>query len=154
MTVNGNTQEAMAEPRRSLLDFLREDLAMTGTHTGCEQGACGCCNVLLDDVLVRSCLVLAQDAEAARVVTVEGLATTEGLSDLQRSFCKHHALQCGYCTPGMLMAAQALLLDNPRPTRAEIAEGLSGTLCRCTGYQQIIDAIADVVTTVAPDQDR
>jgi carbon-monoxide dehydrogenase small subunit len=142
LIVNGKPVEATAESRRSLLDFLREDLGLTGSHAGCEQGVCGCCNVILDGALVRSCLTLATDVAGSEVLTVEGLAEDGELSPLQRSFCQHHALQCGYCTPGMLMAAHALLTECPHPTPEQITEALSGTLCRCTGYQQIADAVA------------
>ena len=141
LVVNGAPLEATVESRRSLLDLLREDLGLTGSHAGCEQGVCGCCNVILDGALVRSCLVLAQDVAGSEVLTVEGLAVGGGLSPLQQAFCRHHALQCGYCTPGMLMAAHALLAECPRPTREQVVEAVSGTLCRCTGYQQIVDAV-------------
>lgn len=141
ITVNGHPAEVTAESRQSLLDLLREGLGYTGSHAGCEQGVCGCCNVMLDGALVRSCLVLAQEADGGDVLTVEGLSDGQGLSALQRAFCQHHALQCGYCTPGMLMAAHALLAECPRPSHQQIIEALSGTLCRCTGYQQIVDAV-------------
>lgn len=146
LTVNDRPAVASVEARKSLLDFLRDDAGLTGTHTGCEQGVCGCCNVILDGVLVRSCLVLVQEADGGTVETVEGLADEDELSPLQQAFCDRHALQCGYCTPGMLMAATALMRENPHPDREEIVDALSGTLCRCTGYQQILDAIGAVLT--------
>ena len=128
---------ASVEPRRSLLDCLREDLRLHGTHAGCEHGSCGCCNVLLDGEVVRACLLLAVQADGATVTTVEGLESPTGLSPLQEAFCEFHALQCGYCTPGMLITLTDLLDHTPQPSDAEIVEAISGNLCRCTGYQQI-----------------
>jgi len=141
--VNGKRREARVPARLSLVDWLREELRLTGTHVGCEHGVCGACSVMLDGEPVRSCLMYAVQASGHRVITVEGLAKPDGsMSVLQDSFCETHGLQGGYCTPGMLIAAQALLDANPRPTDADIRETISGNLCRCTGYQQIVDAVA------------
>jgi carbon-monoxide dehydrogenase small subunit len=141
--VNGTMRTGQVTARTSLVDWLREHLHLTGTHIGCEHGVCGACSIMLDDEPVRSCLMYAVQANGHRVTTVEGLQQTDGqLSVLQDSFCETHALQCGYCTPGMLIAGQALLNANPRPTDDEIREAIGGNLCRCTGYQQIVDAIA------------
>jgi carbon-monoxide dehydrogenase small subunit len=141
LNVNGRAREAVVEPRRSLADFLREDLGLTGTHVGCEHGVCGACTVLLDGEPVRSCLLFAVQCEGAEVTTVEGLAEGERLHPLQQAFWEHHGLQCGFCTPGILLAAKAFLEENPAPTDAEIREALAGHLCRCTGYQFIVEAI-------------
>ena len=141
--VNGAQRTGHVAARTSLVDWLREHLNLTGTHIGCEHGICGACSVMLDGEPVRSCLMYAVQANGHRIVTVEGLQRPDGsLSVLQDSFCETHGLQCGYCTPGMLIAAQALLNTNPRPTEAEIRNAIGGNLCRCTGYQQIVDAIA------------
>src|SRR5262249_16136755 len=141
--VNGVARRSQVLPRVSLVDWLREHLHLTGTHIGCEHGICGACSIMLDGEPVRSCLIYAVQADGHRVTTVEGLARPDGsLSVLQDSFCETHGLECGYCTPGMLIAAQALLNTNPRPTEAEIRDAIGGNLCRCTGYQQIVDAIA------------
>ncbi len=141
LRVNGRAHEATVEPRRSLADFLREDLGLTGTHVGCEHGVCGACTVLLDGEPVRACLLLAVQCEGAEVTTVEGLAPGEALHPLQQAFWDHHGLQCGFCTPGLLLTARAFLEENPAPTEAEIREAIAGNLCRCTGYQFIVDAI-------------
>jgi carbon-monoxide dehydrogenase small subunit len=141
--VNGTQRDSRVSARTSLVDWLREQLHLTGTHIGCEHGICGACSIMLDGEPVRSCLMYAVQADGHRIVTVEGLARPDGrLSILQDSFCEAHGLQCGYCTPGMLIAAQALLDANPRPTEDQIREAIGGNLCRCTGYQQIVDAIA------------
>jgi aerobic carbon-monoxide dehydrogenase small subunit len=141
--VNGTQRTGQVTARTSLVDWLREHLHLTGTHIGCEHGICGACSVMLDGEPVRSCLMYAVQANGRRIVTVEGLQQRDGsLSVLQDSFCETHALQCGYCTPGMLIAAQALLDANPRPTEEQIREAIGGNLCRCTGYQQIVDAVA------------
>jgi len=141
--VNGTKRVGQVSARTSLVDWLREHLNLTGTHIGCEHGICGACSILLDGEPIRSCLIYAVQADGHRVVTVEGLARPDGqLSILQDSFCETHGLQCGYCTPGMLIAAQALLDANPRPTEEQIRDAIGGNLCRCTGYQQIVDAIA------------
>ena len=140
--INGRVHEGEVPARLTLVDWLREELHLTGTHVGCEHGICGACSVLLDGEPVRSCLMFAVQADGHRVTTVEGLAGEDGkLSALQDSFCETHALQCGYCTPGMLIAAHALLQETPHPTEAEIREAIAGNLCRCTGYQQIVEAI-------------
>jgi aerobic carbon-monoxide dehydrogenase small subunit len=141
LCVNGQEYRSPVEARRTLADFLREDLDLTGTHLGCEQGVCGACTVLLEGEPVRACLLLAVQADGARVTTVEGLADGDRLHPLQEAFRAHHALQCGYCTPGILLTALAFLAEHPRPTRDEIREMLAGTLCRCTGYQFIVDAV-------------
>jgi len=139
--VNGVTYERDVEARRLLIHFLRDDLDLTGSHIGCDTGNCGACSVLLDGMLVKSCMLLAVQAEGASIRTVEGLADGDELSALQQSFSDHHALQCGYCTPGMLVAATVLLQRNPRPSDEEIRKGLQGNICRCTGYWNIIDAV-------------
>ena len=140
--VNGKQRFAQVPARLSLVDWLREELHLTGTHVGCEHGVCGACSVMLDGEPVRACLMYAVQAHGHRVTTVEGLARPDGsLGVLQESFCEAHGLQCGFCTPGMLIAAQALLEVNPAPNEAEIREAIGGNLCRCTGYQQIVDAI-------------
>lgn len=141
VTVNGRDFERPAEARMTLADFLRQELNLTGTHLGCEHGVCGACTILLNDEAVRSCLMFAVQADGARIQTVEGLADGTELHPLQRAFQDQHALQCGFCTPGFLMTAAAFLEENPAPTRAEVREAISGNLCRCTGYQPIIDAI-------------
>jgi aerobic carbon-monoxide dehydrogenase small subunit len=143
LIVNGRQRRGRVAARTTLVDFLRDTLRLTGTHVGCEHGVCGACSVLLDGRAVRSCLMFAVQADGASITTVEGLAPdSEGLSVLQDSFWELHALQCGYCTPGMLIAAHALLQENISPTEAEIREAIGGNLCRCTGYKQIVDAIA------------
>ena len=144
VTVNGRRYREEVEPRLLLSDFLRGGLGLTGTHVGCEHGVCGACTVRLDGVAVRSCLVLAAQVDGAEIVTVEGLANNGQLTPLQEAFRRHHALQCGFCTPGILMAADDLLSRETAPTRAEIVDMLSGQLCRCTGYAPIVDAIAEV----------
>jgi carbon-monoxide dehydrogenase small subunit len=142
--VNGREVEADIEARRHLADFLRDDLGLHGTHLGCEHGICGACTVLLDDEPVRSCLVLAVQADGAEVTTVEGLADGDTLHPLQQAFHEHHALQCGFCTPGFLLTALYLLRENPGlDDEQEIREALSGNLCRCTGYKNIVDAVRD-----------
>jgi len=142
--VNGVEQERPVEVRKNLADFLRDDLDLTGTHVGCEHGVCGACTVLLDGEPVRSCLLLAVQAEGASVTTIEGLADEERLHPLQQAFWDHHGLQCGFCTPGILLTAKAFLEENPRPSEAEIREAISGNLCRCTGYHFIVEAILAV----------
>jgi carbon-monoxide dehydrogenase small subunit len=142
-TINGEPAEFLCEPQQTLLDVLRDELGLTGTKEGCGSGDCGACSVILDDRVVCSCLVLAAEAEGARITTVEGLATGEALHPLQRQFLEHAALQCGFCTPGLLVAAKALLDRNPNPTETEVRYGLAGNLCRCTGYDKIIRAVLD-----------
>jgi aerobic-type carbon monoxide dehydrogenase small subunit (CoxS/CutS family) len=147
VTVNDRVHERTVEPRVSLADFLRDELDLTGTHVGCEHGVCGACTVLLEGQPVRACLLLAVQADGRRVTTVEGLTPAEGLSPLQEAFRAHHALQCGFCTPGILLTVHAWLRDRgvegaPPPTEAEIRELLGGNLCRCTGYHFIVEAVA------------
>jgi len=151
LVVNGRHVDAELEPRRTLADFLRNTLRLTGTHLGCEHGVCGACNVLLDGEVVRACLMLAVQADGHAVVTVEGLSPARGLNALQQSFKTHHALQCGFCTPGFLIAAHALLQEDPHPSRARIEEAISGNLCRCTGYIPIVQAIDAVAQEQRPD---
>ena len=143
LRVNGEQRRGRCEPRVTLVDFLRETLGLTGTHIGCEHGVCGACTVLLDGHSVRSCLMFAVQAEGADITTVEGLAPPGKMNDLQRAFQSYHALQCGFCTPGLLTTAQALLRDTPDPTEDEVRHAISGNICRCTGYQPIIVAILD-----------
>ncbi len=142
MTVNGKTVSGEVEGRTLLVDFLREGLELTGTHVGCDTSQCGACVVHVDGKAVKSCTMLALEAEGAHVTTIEGMANPDGsLSTLQQAFQDHHGLQCGFCTPGMIMSAAALLAENPRPSEAEIREYLEGNLCRCTGYHNIVKAI-------------
>jgi len=139
--INGAKRTATVEPRRSLVDFLRHDLGLVGTHVGCEHGVCGACTVLLDGRTVRSCLLFAAQADGSEVTTIEGIGTAEALHPLQLAFQQHHALQCGFCTPGMILAALELLRDNADPSDEEIRAGLSGNLCMCTGYVNIVRAV-------------
>jgi len=143
LTVNGTVYERTVAVRMTLADFLREELNLTGTHLGCEHGVCGACTILYNGAAVRACLMLAVQTDGSEVETVEGLADGENLSPLQASFRKHHALQCGFCTPGMLMSAHALLTAEPDADAERIREVLSGNLCRCTGYLSIIAAVLD-----------
>lgn len=145
-TVNGDPVEFLADPRDSLLDCLRDQLALTGSKEGCGTGDCGACSVTLDGVLVCSCLVLGVEAQGKSVGTIEGMAQGEDLHALQRKFIEHAALQCGFCTPGILMAAKALLDQNPDPTESELRFWLAGNLCRCTGYDKIIRAVMDAAS--------
>ena len=140
-TLNGAHREIWTRPDRLLVDLLREDLGLTGTKKGCEQGECGACTVIMNGESVLSCLMPAQKAEGAEILTVEGMADTKGLHALQESFLEEGAVQCGYCTPGMLLSAKALLDKNPQPDSAEVARAISGNLCRCTGYSSIIKAV-------------
>jgi carbon-monoxide dehydrogenase small subunit len=142
LRINGRTYQGRAEPRKTLADFIREDCGLTGTHLGCEHGVCGACTILMDGEAVRSCLLFAVQAEGAELRTVEGLADGDRLHPIQQAFWEHHALQCGFCTPGFLMTTVEFLRDNPHPTEREIREGLAGNLCRCTGYQNIVKAVA------------
>ena len=143
LQVNDRSVDALVEPRLTLADFLRKELKLTGTHVGCEHGICGACTILLDGQAARACLLLAAQLGGHRVTTVEGLSRPEGLSVLQQCFRKHHALQCGFCTPGLLVTAHALLQESPTPSREQIQDTVSGNLCRCTGYIPIVDAIED-----------
>jgi len=142
LNVNGREYEGTAEPRTLLSDFIRDHLGLTGTHVGCEHGVCGACTILMDDEPVRSCLMFAIQAQGSALRTVEGMAISETeLHPVQQAFWECHGLQCGFCTPGFLMTVEALLRDNPDPTEDEIREGISGNLCRCTGYQNIVTAV-------------
>ena len=142
--VNGETYEVLVDPRRTLLEVLREEMGLTGTKEGCSLGSCGACTVILDGKPVLSCLVLAVDAEGKEILTIEGLAQGEKLHPIQKSFVEHGAIQCGYCTPGMVMSAKALWDKNPHSTNEEIKKAISGNICRCTGYTKIIEAIQSV----------
>jgi aerobic-type carbon monoxide dehydrogenase small subunit (CoxS/CutS family) len=141
VTVNGTTYAREVEARKLLIHFLRDDLDLTGSHIGCDTGNCGACSIIVDGTLVKSCMLLAVQADGTQIETVEGLADGEELSKLQQAFSAHHALQCGYCTPGMLMSATALLRKNPHPSDEEIKKGLQGNICRCTGYWNIFEAV-------------
>jgi len=147
LTVNGTQVSRRVAPRVHLVDFLREDLGLTGSHIGCEHGVCGACTIRVNGAIVRGCLMLAVQANGCSVDTIEGLSDSGELKDLQKAFHEKNALQCGFCTPGMLMAAQDLVLKNRKPTREEIREHISGNYCRCTGYQAIVDAIEEVIQT-------
>jgi len=142
-TINGEETEFLCEPRQSLLEVLRETIGLMGAKEGCNNGNCGACNVILDGVLVNSCLVLAVEIQGRSVTTIEGIATAEGLHPLQQKFIEHAALQCGYCTPGFIVASKALLDQNPDPSEQEVRAWLAGNLCRCTGYDRIIKAVLD-----------
>ncbi|MGE0060857.1 MAG: (2Fe-2S)-binding protein [Xanthobacteraceae bacterium] len=144
-SVNGTAYEANVEPRRHLADFIRHDLGLTGTHVGCEHGVCGACTVMLDGVPVRSCLMFAGQADGAEIVTVEGLAADGVLHPLQEALWNRHGLQCGFCTPGVLMTLVAYLRDNLQASEHDIRDAISGNICRCTGYENIVDAALDVV---------
>jgi aerobic-type carbon monoxide dehydrogenase small subunit (CoxS/CutS family) len=139
--INGEEFEREVEARRLLIHFIRDDAGLTGSHIGCDTGNCGACSVLVDGTLVKSCMMLAVQADGAKIETVEGLATDGELTALQQAFSDHHALQCGYCTPGMLMSATALLRENGNPTEAQIRTAIQGNICRCTGYVNIIEAV-------------
>lgn len=141
LTVNGKAREGRCEPRTLLVDFLRDNLALTGTHAGCEHGICGSCTILFNGEAARSCIMLAVQADGGEIITVEGLARDGKLHPLQQAFHEHHGLQCGFCTPGMLIAAMDFLQTNPSPNEQEVREGLSAVLCRCTGYQNIVAAV-------------
>jgi len=145
VTVNGTAYERDVEPRKLLIHFLRDDLDLTGSHVGCDTGNCGACSVIVDGTLLKSCMMLAIQADGASIETVEGLGADGELAPLQQAFGEHHALQCGYCTPGMLMSAKALLDENPEPTEGEIRRAIQGNICRCTGYVNIVEAIAAAV---------
>lgn len=143
VSINGRTYRGVVEARKTLADFIREDAALTGTKLGCEHGVCGACTVLVDDAPARSCLMLAVQADGRRIRTVESLADGAELNPLQQAFRNNHGLQCGFCTAGFLMSATALLEQNPTPSREEIVETVSGSLCRCTGYQTIVEAVQE-----------
>jgi len=152
--VNDRRVEATVEPRLTLADFVRTTLRLTGTHLGCEHGVCGACTILLDGRAARACLLLAAQCDGHRVTTIEGLSPPRGLTPLQQCFRRHHALQCGFCTPGMVVTAHALLEETPRPSREQIRDAISGNLCRCTGYVPIVDAIAEAAEARATRPDR
>ncbi|MDN5746052.1 MAG: (2Fe-2S)-binding protein [Nocardioidaceae bacterium] len=144
LRVNGKEHEIVIESRKTLADVLRQDIGLTGTHLGCEHGICGACTVLMDGEPVRACLVFGVQADGHELRTVESLADDDELNDLQQAFSKHHGLQCGFCTPGFLMLGEAYLATNPEPDREEVREVVSANLCRCTGYQGIVDAVCEV----------
>jgi aerobic carbon-monoxide dehydrogenase small subunit len=149
LRVNGQDRRVLVEPRKTLADTLRENCGLTGTHLGCEHGVCGACTVLLDGAAVRSCLLFAVQAEGAEVTTIEGLSPSDGsLSPVQEAFRQCHGLQCGFCTPGFVVSATAFLREHPHPTEVELREGLSGNLCRCTGYQGILAAVRMAAETL------
>ena len=148
LTVNGKSYEDRCEPRLLLADFLRENLSLTGTHVGCEHGVCGACTIMLNGEAARSCIMFAVQANGATITTVEGLADGGTLHPLQQAFHEHHGLQCGFCTPGMLIAALDFLRVNPKPTETEVREALSAVLCRCTGYQNIVEAVMAAAETM------
>jgi carbon-monoxide dehydrogenase small subunit len=154
MRVNGEDVSERVEARKTLVDFLRDDLGLTGSHIGCEQGVCGACTVLLDAEVVRGCLVLAVQCDGAEVQTIEGLSDSGAIADLQDAFARRNALQCGFCTPGMLIGAQALLANGGVPSRDAIREHISGNYCRCTGYQAIVDAIESTAQSRADGREQ
>jgi aerobic-type carbon monoxide dehydrogenase small subunit (CoxS/CutS family) len=141
VTINGTVYEREVEARKLLIHLVRDDLDLTGSHIGCDTGNCGACSMIVNGTLVKSCMLLAVQADGATIETVEGLAEDGELNTLQRAFKEHHALQCGYCTPGMLMSATALLRENPSPSEAEVKKALQGNICRCTGYWNIVEAV-------------
>jgi carbon-monoxide dehydrogenase small subunit len=149
VTVNGEPREADVEPRTLLVYFLRETLGLTGTNVGCDTSTCGSCTVLLDGESVKSCTLLAAQADGRQVTTIEAMASNGDLHPLQEAFHRNHGLQCGYCTPGMIMAAKSLLDENPNPTEEQVREGLEGNLCRCTGYQNIVKSILDAAGSMS-----
>jgi aerobic-type carbon monoxide dehydrogenase small subunit (CoxS/CutS family) len=152
LAVNGRRRTGRCEPRKLLVDFLREDLGLTGTHAGCEHGICGACTILFNGEAARSCLMLAVQANGAEIVTVEGLAQDGKLHPLQQAFHEHHALQCGFCTPGMLIAALDFLNVNPSPSEDEVRAGISSVLCRCTGYRNIVRAVLDAAARMRTER--
>ena len=149
VTVNGRAHEQTVESRKTLADFLREDLGLTGTHLGCEHGVCGACTVIVDGAAVRSCLLFAAQMHGHEILTVESLADGDRLNPLQEAFWEHHGLQCGFCTPGFLMTLTCFLRENPDPTEAEVREAISGNLCRCTGYKNIVTAALAAARKIA-----
>ena len=150
ITVNGRVRSGQVEPRMLLVHFLREHLNLTGAHVGCDTSQCGACTVILDGRSAKSCTILAVQADGSEVTTIEGLAKDGQLHPLQEAFWEEHGLQCGYCTPGMILSAVNLLKDNPQPTERQVREGISGNFCRCTGYQHIVNAIQHAARTIAP----
>ena len=151
LTINGEVYQRDAKEHQTLLLFLREEIGLTGTKEGCGAGECGACTIIMDGKAVNSCLVLAPEADGSELLTIEGVREDGKLSELQEAFDKHHAVQCGFCTPGMILSASDLLQRNPHPTREEITDGIEGNFCRCTGYQQIIEAIQNVAGTSEAD---
>ena len=149
LTVNGEFHELLIDPRRSLLDVLRNDLDLRGAHRGCDSGDCGACTVLLDGQPITACLILAADCDGAQVLTIEGLSPNGRLHPVQKALVEQGGIQCGFCTPGVVMASVALLRDNPRPTEADVRYGLAGNLCRCTGYKKIVEAVMEAAATQA-----
>ncbi|WP_338470518.1 (2Fe-2S)-binding protein [Niallia sp. XMNu-256] len=149
VNVNGAERSAEVEPRKLLVHYLRDDLGLTGTHIGCDTSQCGACTILVNGDAVKSCTMLAVQTEGAKISTVEGLGTIENLHPMQQSFWEEHGLQCGYCTPGVMMAMIAILKDNPNPTEEEIREGMEGVICRCTGYQFIVSAVQKAAKIMA-----
>ena len=147
-TINGEPAEFLCEPRQSLLEVLRDELKLTGTKEGCNNGNCGACNIILDGALVNSCLVLAVEIDGRTLTTIEGIATPQGLHPLQEKFISHAALQCGFCTPGFIVASKALLDQNPDPSEADVRQWLAGNLCRCTGYDRIVRAVLDAAQVI------
>lgn len=151
VTVNGTEYEREVQPRRLLTDFIREDIGLTGTHVGCEHGSCGMCTILMDGESIRSCLTFAVQADGAEIETVENLGTVDNMHPIQEAFHENHGLQCGFCTPGMVLTTKELLEENPDPDRAEIKEALGANLCRCTGYSPIIESVEAAVDMVKHD---
>lgn len=154
ITVNGVVSKLQVEPDLRLIDLIRDELGLTGTKEGCGKGECGACTVIMDGKLVDSCMVLAFQADGKEIFTIEGMSSGDQLHPIQESFIKNGAVQCGYCTPGMVLSAKALLDKNPDPTTKEIRRGISGNLCRCTGYQKIVDAIKDAAQVMGGDRDE
>ena len=154
LTVNGEKRSGNAEPRTLLTHFIREELGLTGTHLGCIVGRCGACSVIMDGKVVKSCMVFAQQAQGAEILTVEGLSKGAELHPIQQAFWEQHGLQCGYCTPGMLLAAYDLLQKNPDPSEKQIREGISGNLCMCTGYVDIVRSVKSAAEKMAPERKK
>ena len=152
LTVNGKAYDGRCEPRLLLVDFLRDNLSLTGTHVGCEHGVCGACTIMFNGEAARSCIMFAVQADGADIVTIEGIAKGDVLHPLQQAFHEHHSLQCGFCTPGMLIAALDFLRVNPSPSEAEVREALSAVMCRCTGYQNIVKAVLAAAETMRREQ--
>ena len=152
LTVNGQLHQLAVNPYRTLVEVLREDLGLTGTKQGCGEGDCGACTVLLDGVAVNSCLVLAVQAEGRQITTIEGLARPDALHPIQQAFVDHGAIQCGFCTPGVILRVKSFLDENPAPSEAEVRHGIAGNLCRCTGYQKIVEAVLAAATALQPAQ--
>ena len=153
LTVNGTSHLGRCAPRKLLVDFLREDLGLTGTHVGCEHGVCGACTIMCEGTAIRSCLMFAVQADGATLMTIEGLASDGRLHPLQEAFHRHHALQCGFCTPGVLMASLDFLATNSSPSAAEIRDAISSVICRCTGYQNIVKAVLAAAEQMRADHD-